>query len=421
MSTETTVSPVEAPPARQSFFREHPRAILGIFLVLLVAAVGGFLLWRHYSVRESTDDAFIDSHIGAISARVGGHILSINVDQNQTVQAGTVLAQIDQRDYQVALQRALADLGAAQATLQAAQTNVPIARNNTSSQLAQARAAVDEAGAGVAVSERQVEAARARSNAAAAGLRESIANYQRASKDLGRYQELVQKDEISRQQYDTAVSAAAAAQAEVDNAKAREAEAQQAISVAESQVVASKSRVTQAASGVQAARTGPEQVAVSRAQAGSAEATVQLRRAAVEQARLNLEYTIIKAPFRAIVGRRNAEIGQNVQPGQPLFSLVNVDEVWVTANFKETQLAQMRPGQQVTISVDAYDREVRGHVDSIGAATGATFSMLPPQNSTGNFVKVVQRVPVKIVLEKDQDPQHLLRPGMSVTPTVLIQ
>jgi membrane fusion protein (multidrug efflux system) len=279
-----------------------------------------------------------------------------------------------------------------------------------------------EAETGIDVAGTAVAVARERLNAAEAAFREATANYERAAKDLERYRQLVAKDEIPRQQYDAAVAAATGAKAAVQSAEAGVAQARQSVEAAQALVTQARARKTQAEANVAAAGTGPQQVEVTRAEAGSAEASLAQKRAALEQARLNLQYTTVVAPVSGLVGQRSAEIGQNVQPGQPLFSIVPLEQVWVTALFKETQLRNMRPGQRVIIEVDAYGgREYQGRVESIGAATGGTFSLLPAQNASGNYVKVVQRIPVRIVIEGGQDPEHLLRPGMSVVPTVITQ
>jgi membrane fusion protein (multidrug efflux system) len=242
---------------------------------------------------------------------------------------------------------------------------------------------------------------------AQARVQEAQANYNKAASDLKRMEALVQKDEISRQQYDASVAAAGAARAELDGAVA-------AVSTAEH-------RAAQARAQAAAAHTVPEQIRMTRARAGAAAADAQKFKAELEQAELNLKYANIVAPVTGVLSKRNVEPGQVVQPGQPLYSIVDLDDIWVTANFKETQLKGMRPGQKVTIKVDAYGRSYNGTVESIGGATGARFSVLPPENATGNFVKVVQRLPVRIRFDKGQDPEHLLRPGMSVEPTVLIR
>jgi membrane fusion protein (multidrug efflux system) len=392
---------------------------LALILAIILIAAGVHAYLGYAAVRESTDDAQIDGHVHAISARVGGTVIAVNFDNNQYVEAGAVLAVVDPKDYQVALDRARADLAEAQATLLVNRTTVPITSTTTTSQLSSAEAAVNDVTAGVAVGQKQVDAARARLNSAQARIRESQANYQRAAKDMDRLKPLIAKEEISQQQYDSAVAAADALRAQVDSVRAQADEAEQGVQVAERQLEQQKARLAMARTSVDAARTAPEQVAVTKARAESSAAKADQMRAAVAQSELNMQYTTIRAPISGIVSQRNVETGQVVQPGQPLLAVVPLEDVWVTANFKESQLAAMRPGQPVTIKVDAYDgRTYRGHVDSISAATGARFSLLPPENATGNFVKVVQRVPVKIVFEKDQDPNHLLRPGMSVAPTV---
>lgn len=406
----TTRPPAEAePPAREpwpeeagassrggrarGFFHTHPRAKWFVLALILILVVALYAVWSYYGSRESTDDAQIDGHIVPISARVGGTVEKVNVDDNQYVEAGTVLVQLDPTDYQVAVDRARAELQDAMATLQAARTGVPLTHTTTSSTLSNAQASLQAA-------QQEVTASQAR-------LREAEAEYKLAADDVRRFAQLVKKDEISQQRYDAAVTAEQQAAASVDAARAAVANA--------------RSHVAQAEAMVEGAQSAPQQVAITRAKAGSAAANVVRLQATLQQAELNLQYTVIRAPATGIVSKKTVEPGEVIQPGQPVLALVNLEDVWVTANFKETQLKHMRPGQPAEIEVDAYGRTYKGHVDSIGGATGARFSLLPPENATGNYVKVVQRVPVKIVFEKGQDPQHLLRPGMSVVPTVLIK
>jgi membrane fusion protein (multidrug efflux system) len=342
----------------------------------------------------------------------------MKVDDNQVVEAGAVLVAIDQRDYQTALERARADYSDAQAALAAAQAGVPITSTTTASQMSSAGASVERAASGAEAATRDVDASRARLASIQARLKEAQANATRASRDLDRMKQLVAKDEISQLQYDAAVAAADAARATVESAQASVNESTQAVSVAESRRMQALNALTQAQAELRTARTGPEQVTVIKARAESAAARVLQARAVLDQATLNLAYTTVTAPVAGRVSKKSVEPGQVIQPGQPLLAIVPVEDIWITANFKETQLKNMRPGQPATVSVDAYGRTYEGHVDSIAAATGARFSLLPPENATGNYVKVVQRIPVKIVLDKGQDPQHLLRPGMSVIPTV---
>ncbi len=407
---------------RRSYLAEHPAVQWGLAAGLMVLVVVGWRLWSYYSVRESTDDAQIDGHIVPISAKVGGTVVKVNVNDNQVVEAGTLLVAIDQRDYKVALDKAQADLEAARAVAAAARTGVPITSATTSSRVSTAAAGVRAAEAGLAAAQEEVGAANAQLNAARAREREAEARNTLAQQTLARMKLLVSREEISRQQYDASVADAQAASAGVDSAQAAVAQAQQAVPVAGSHVAQARAAVAQAEAAVDAARTAPQEVASSRAQSGSALAKAQKSQASLAQAELNLEYTTVLAPVKGVVSRKSVEPGQVIQPGQPLLSLVPLEDIWVTANFKETQLKKMRVGQAATIEVDAFGgREYRGHVDSIAAATGARFSLLPPENATGNYVKVVQRVPVKIVFEKGQDPEHLLRPGMSVEPTVFVK
>jgi membrane fusion protein, multidrug efflux system len=417
---EERAVPAEQRNRAWAYIRKNPRAkwlLIGIAMVAIVAVSAA---WYYFSARESTDDAQIDGHIIPISARVGGPVASVNVNDNQYVEAGALLVQIDPRDYQVALERAQADFAAAQATARAARTSVPITSATTGSQLSSSQASVLKAKAGVEASEKEINAAQARLSLARARLQEAQANDTRASKDLDRMEKLIAKDEVSQQQYDAAVATAASSRATVDSAQAAVAEAESRVRVAESDLQQSLAKLDQAQAEVQEAQTAPQQVAVSQARASSEEAKAQQAKAAADQAQLNLQYTSVRAPAGGVISKKTVEVGQVVQPGQPLMALVPLEDIWVTANFKETALNRMHPGQAAIISVDAYGgHQYRGHVDSISAATGEKFSLLPPENATGNYVKVVQRVPVKIVFDKGQDPKHLLRPGMSVEATVI--
>jgi membrane fusion protein (multidrug efflux system) len=391
--------------------------LIGLIVGVLVVVVAVWL-WATAG-RESTDDAQVDAHVTPVAARVGGTVARVPVSDNQQVDAGAILVELDRRDYEIALERARADLADARAGATAAAANVPITSTTSAGNVATAQGGVQEAQAGVSEAIQSAEAARARLVTARARLREQEANATRAARDVERLKGLLAKDEISQQQFDTAVAAADASRAAADSARSQVQEAELAINVAESRVAASKAGQQRASAELRTAETGPQQVTATRARAEAAQARVKQAEAAVKQAELNLEYAVVKAPVKGIVSRKSVEPGQVVQPGQPLMAIIPLDQVWITANFKETQLSEMRPGQPVTIKVDAYGgRKFKGHIESVAAATGSRFSLLPPENATGNFVKVVQRVPVKIVLEQGQDPEHLLRPGMSVTPTV---
>jgi len=406
----TASAETRTPTARGTDWRERREEksglrwlVLGMVIALGIAAV---FVWRYLDTYESTDDAQVDGHMNPISARVSGYVLKVNVSDNQTVNQGAVLVQIDPRDYEVAVQRAKAALADAEATAQAMNIDVPVQTVGTTTQVSSSEADLQGAQAGVSTAEKQLDSARAQ-------LQVAEANNARAQADLTRYRTLVTKDEVSRQIYDQAEATAKADAAAVEGARA-------AVAAAEQQIPQAQSHVGQAQAGLLYSRTGPQQVAATQARARAAAAAVEQSRAALNKAELDLQYCTITAPVTGVV-KKNVEVAMNVQSGQTLLSIVPVDDVWVTANFKETQLRRMKLGQRVTISVDAYSREYRGHVDSVAAATGAQFSLLPPENATGNYVKVVQRVPVKIVLEPGENRDHLLRLGMSVEPKVWVQ
>ncbi|MGE5813661.1 MAG: HlyD family secretion protein [Acidobacteriota bacterium] len=392
-----------------------------IIIAAALAVLVGIGAWWHYSGRESTDEAQIDGHIHQVASRAAGTVIEVEVRENQPVNAGQVLVRIEPRDYEVALARARADLADAQAIAEAARVGVPIASATTSGQFSSARAKVGNAEAGVNASAREVDAAKANLASAQARLKQAKVEAERAARDRDRLKPLFEKDEVSRQQYDAAVTAADAYAAAVESATAAVNQAEQNVALAQARQQQSEGGLASARADLQGAATAPQQVSATRARASSAEARVQMAEAAVKQAELMLGYTTVKAPVDGVIGRKSVEVGQVVQVGQPLFAVVSLGDVWVTANFKETQLAGMRPKQPATVEVDAYGRDFRAHVDSVGAATGARFSLLPSENATGNYVKVVQRLPVKIVFEPGQDPDHLLRPGMSVTATVKVR
>lgn len=403
-----------------AFFQQtRVRVGLGVVLVLILGA--GAWLWATAG-RETTDDAQADARVTQMSARVSGTIAKVAVDDNQLVETGTVLVQLDPRDYQVAVDKARAELADAEAAAIAAQSSVPITSTTATSQITTARGGVAQAQSAVVENEREIEAARARLVSAQARVREAEANATKSARDVERLRGLLAKDEIAQQQFDAAVAAADAQKAAADSARSQIAEAEAGIRVAESKLTQAHAGEQQAHAELQTAQTGPSQVTATKARASAAEARVMQSRANLAQAELNLQYTTLKAPARGVISKKGVNTGQVVQAGQPLFALVQIDDVWVTANYKETQLKNMRPGQRAVIDVDAFGgKELQGKVDSIAGATGARFSLLPPENATGNFVKVVQRVPVKIVLDPGQDPERRLRPGMSVTPTVYVK
>jgi membrane fusion protein (multidrug efflux system) len=392
--------PLSSYPRRRSYKRWM---FLASFVVL---AVAGAFLWHYLSGFESTDDAQVDVHLYPVSARISGYIQDVNVEDNQWVEAGSTLVKIDPKDYEVALARAQAALDTSAATAKSFNIDVPISSVDTSSQLKFTSSDIKNAEAAIQAAEKQATAAHAR-------VLEAEAQNVKTQDDVTRYRLLLAKEEVPKQVYDHAYAAAATDVAAVAAAEADEAAALQAVQEAHS-------RLTEAQAHYEDAEAGPQRVASTRAKALSAMADAHQKSAAVEQAQLNLEYTQIFAPVTGEVTKK-VVVGLNVEPGEQLLTVVPLDQVWITANFKETQLKHMRVGQKAKIVLDSNGRTYRSHVDSIAGATGPIFSLLPPENATGNYVKIVQRVPVKIVLEPGENRDHALRPGMNVEAKVYLR
>src|SRR5580700_1467465 len=392
-----------ADPLTSAYPRRRPRKVWIILASIVVLAVGGVLLWRYFSGFESTDDAQVDVHLYPVSARVSGYIQKVNVDDNQWVDEGSSLVEIDPKDYEVALAKAEATLGTSEAAAKSSNIDVPVSSVDTSSQLKFTSSDITNAEAAIQAAEKQAAAAHAR-------VLEAQAENVKAQDDVTRYHLLLTKEEVPKQVYDHAYAAAATDVAAITAAEADEAAAQQAVQEAQS-------RLIEAEAHYEDAKAGPQRVASTRAKALSAEADVHQRAAALEQAQLNLGYTKIPAPVTGEVTKK-VVVGLNVDPGEQLLTVVPLDQVWITANFKETQLKHMRVGQKAKIDLDSNGRTYHGHVDSIAGATGPTFSLLPPENATGNYVKIVQRIPVKIVLDAGENSNRELRPGMNVVPNV---
>jgi membrane fusion protein, multidrug efflux system len=396
------------------------RALPIVAGLLLVVGGVGYWMWQA-SGRESTDDAQIDGRITQIAAEVTGPIEAIHVVDNQHVDAGTLLLELERPSFEIAVERARAELAAAEATAKAAQAGLPVASQTVESGAQTARARVQLAQSGITVSERELEAVQARVRVAEARQRDSQAESEQVRRDLERLKELIERDEISQQRFDRAVRSAESADASLEAAVATVAENRADVTAAESRLMQARSLTEQAESDLEVAGTGPEQVEVTRAQASAADARVLQAKATLRQAEINLANTSIRAPTSGVVSRKSVQVGQLVARGQPLLALVSLDDLWVVANFKETQLEHVEPGQPAVIEVDGLGgRAFRGRVESIAAATSAKFSLLPAGNATGNYVKVVQRIPVKLVFDAGQDPQHQLKPGMSVVPTIEI-
>jgi len=411
-SPRTDSSQKPLPSSEQDFHKAPSRTQssafrIGVGVGVVVLLIAGFFVYRYVTSYEGTDDAQIDGHVNSVSPRISGHVIKLNVKDNQQVKAGDVLVEIDPADYQIAYERAKADFDDAQAAAIAAGVNVPITDVSTTSQVSATEADVNSARAGIQVAQQQSEAAKA-------DLQQAEANNVKAQNDLARYKQLVEKQEISQQQYDQATAAAKASTAAVEAARAGAAAYQQ-------QVTQAQGKLVQAQANLNNASTAPKQMQVIRARAAAALAQAQRKKADLDQAALNLQYTKIVAPVNGIVSNRTVEVGQNVVAGQELMKVINLDDIWVTANFKETQLREMKAGQRVTIEVDSNGKKYNGRVDSVAGASGARFSLLPPENATGNYVKVVQRIPVKIVLDAGSNSNFELRPGMSVTPKVWIK
>jgi membrane fusion protein (multidrug efflux system) len=377
-----------------------------IVAVVVVVLVGGIFLWRYFSGFETTDDAQVDVHLYPVSARISGYVQAVHVEDNQYVQEGATLVEIDPKDYQVALAKAQANLETTQAAARALNIDVPISSVDTTSQLKFTSSDIENAKAAIAASEKQVAAAQAR-------ILEAEAEDVKAKDDVQRYHLLLIKDELPKQIYDHAVAAAQTDTAAVAAAKAEEASAEQS-------VVEARSRLSEAIARDESAQAGPQRVASTRARALSAVADERQKQAELDQAQLNLGYTKVSAPVSGEVTKK-VVVGLNVDPGEELLTVVPLDQVWITANFKETELKHMRVGQKVEIQLDANGRTYDGHVDSIAGATGPLFSLLPPENATGNYVKIVQRVPVKIVLDAGENRDHELRPGMNVEAKVYLR
>ena len=386
------------------------KKVLVISAVVVVAIVAAYFAWNAFRY-EDTDDAQVDGHVMPLSARISGHVQEVHVIEGQLVRAGDVLVAIDPEDYKTAAEQAQANLTNALATAASSHWSVPITLITVYSNLDSAKTAVVNAEAGLRAAEQNYESAKA-------ALTQAEANAAKSNADLERAKQLVAKEDISRQQFDQAVASATANQAAVTSADATVKSAEQAVRQAEGKLL-------QAKADLRSAQTAPQHVSLIRAQADAADAQVEQRRAQLAQAQLNFSYTIIRSPVTGIIGKKSVEVGQNVSIGQEMLEVVPLYDIWVTANFKETQLAHMRPGQPVEIDIDAYGRKWKGHVTNMGGGTGSVFSLLPPENATGNYVKVVQRVPVRIDFDhtagQDFNAEGMLKPGLSVVPDVRVR
>jgi membrane fusion protein (multidrug efflux system) len=385
------------------------KILLGAAALLIVIAGTYFI--RNALLYQDTDDAQVDGHVMPLSARINGQLLEVRVIEGQVVHSGDVLVVVDPKDYKVADDQAKANLADAKATAASSTWSVPVTSATAWSNLDSAETEIHNAEARVQAAEQDLESAKAL-------LLQAQANAEKSDSDLVRYSQLVAKEDISQQQYDYAVAAAKANRAAVVSATAVVQSDEQALHQAQGKLLQSKADL-------RSAQTAPQQVSVARAKADAGNAQVEQRKAQLDQAELNLSYTVIRSPVTGIIGKKTAEVGQNVNIGQELVDVVPLNDVWVTANFKETQLEHMRPGQPVEVHVDAYGRSWKGHVTNMGGGTGSVFSLLPPENATGNYVKVVQRVPVRIDFDRHEGPdfnaEGLLKPGLSIEPEVRVR
>jgi membrane fusion protein (multidrug efflux system) len=407
---DTTTTPAPTAPVQETEITQPKKSRKGIIVaVVAILVVVAVAVWWRSTFSEDTDDAQVNGHLIQVSSRIAGQVFKVDVVENQVVKTGDTIAELDPKDFDVAVENAEAALAVARANAAAANVNVPITSINTGSTLRSADADVSGAHSGVGQAQQQFEAARAK-------VAEAQANLTKAEADLARYQPLVEKDVISKQQFDAAVAARDGAKASLANAQASERAAADGVRVA-------NDKETQSQAQQKSAETGPQQVEIQSARAKAAQAQVEQAQAQLDQAELNLSYTKIVAPANGIITRKSVEIDQNVSAGQNLLTLVSLDDLWITANFKETQLRHMSAGQPVEIEVDATGKTYHGKVTQIGGATGSVLSLFPPENATGNYVKVVQRVPVRIDFTdlKNEDPKQELRPGLSVEPKVRVK
>ena len=408
-------------PQNNQLSNPHLRRMILGSLIVVIAAVS-VALYQYYRYRVTTDDAQVDGHVTPIASKIYGNVLEVLVEDNQKVKSGQVLVRIDPRDYQARVDQLRAALALAEGQSHAAQVGVPLSHEMTQSGTSAAEAQLSAAEADYQQSKvAEEKAATSELAYARANVDARQAAYERAKADLARMKPLVEKAEISQQQYDAFLATARVAESELKAAQEKAATARQEVETAHAKTLSSASKVNQARAVLSQSIAGQKQVTIRSAEASSAAAAVSQARANLVASELQLSYTTIVAPSDGVVTKKSVEVGQIVQPGQGLMVLIPLHDVWVTANFKETQLDNVRPGQAAEIEVDMYGKTFKGKVDSIAGATGARLSLLPPENATGNYVKVVQRIPVKIVLDPGVLDQEVLRPGMNVVATIFIK
>jgi membrane fusion protein (multidrug efflux system) len=418
----SAASPAAAPQIPQQSFslrrwfqNLHPIAKGAFVVVLILLAV----VWYIFTGRVTTDDAQVDCHITAIAPQVPGYVVDLLINDNTPVKLGDLLVQVDPREYEAEVEQAKANLDFAEAQANSAKIQIGLTRETTSQSTSGAVHQKESDAADYAMSQAQLEqSATANLQVAEANVAAKRATNDRAQSDLARYTPLLGTDDVSKYQFDAVDATARVAKSDLAAAEQQLSAAQQAVLIARANAHSAQARVSRSESQFKETKAREQQVPIAEASYKSALATVERAKATLQQAELNLAYTHITAPITGQVTQKSVDLGQYVSPGQLLFTIVPLDQVYITANFKETQLENVAPGQKVRIHVDTYREEFEGRVDSIAGAAGSRQALLPPQNATGNFIKVVQRIPVKILVEPNKNPNLVLRPGMNVEATI---
>src|SRR5271156_6831438 len=410
-----------AQPPQETFSLRHwlenlspyaKAAIIGVLLLLVVA-------WYVFTGRVTTDDAQVDCHITAVAPQVPGYVVDLLINDNTPVKVGDLLVQVDPREYEAEVEQAKANLDFAQAQANSAEIQIGLTRATTTQSTSGAVHQKESDAADYVSSQAQLEqSATANLQVAEANVAAKRATNERAQSDLARYTPLLATNDVSKFQYDSVDATARVAKSELEAAEQQRAAAQQAVEIARANTRSSQARLLRSQSQLLETKAREQQVPIAEATYKSALATAERAGAALQQAELNLAYTHITAPITGQVTQKSVDLGQYVSPGQLLFTIVPLDKVYITANFKETQMDHVAPGQRARIHVDTYGKDFEGTVDSIAGAAGSRQALLPPQNATGNFIKVVQRIPVKILVKPNKNPNLVLRPGMNVEATI---
>ncbi|MGA7840079.1 MAG: HlyD family secretion protein [Candidatus Acidiferrales bacterium] len=414
--TPPALQPPPPPVSFRSRIQNLSAFAKGAIVVVLLAIV---VAWYIFTGQVTTDDAQVDCHITAMAPQVPGYVVNLLINDNTAVKQGDLLVQIDPREYEAEVAQAKANLEFAEAQANSAQIQIGLTRATTTDSTSGAAHQKESDAADYVSSQAQLEqSATANLQVAEANLAAKRATNERAQADLARYTPLLGTDDISKYQFDAVEATARVAKSDLAAAEQQLSAAQQAVLIARANARSAQARVSRSESQFMETKAREQQVPIAEATYKSALAAVERAKAALQQAELNLAYTHITAPITGQVAQKSVDLGQYVSPGQLLFTIVPLDQVYVTANFKETQMANVAPHQRVRIHVDTYHEDFEGEVDSIAGATGSQQALLPPQNATGNFIKVVQRIPVKILVKPNKNPNLVLRPGMNVEATI---